>query len=108
MKLIKAFSLLTVAFALSFGANSAFAESCCVKAKATGKDCSHKCCVEARDAEKTCEKCQKDASCCDKAIAKKKDCTHACCKEATKEKKVCQKCNKKKEAAKLVSSLRAF
>lgn len=99
MKFIKSLSVLAVAVALTFGTSSAFAESCCVKAKAAGKDCSHKCCVDARKEEKTCDKCQKDASCCDKAIAKKKDCTHPCCKDAAKEKKVCEKCNKKKEAA---------
>ncbi|MFN7137894.1 MAG: hypothetical protein ACK4UN_00990 [Limisphaerales bacterium] len=98
MKLIKSLSVLAVAVALTFGASSASAVSCCVKAKAGGKDCAHPCCVTARGEEKTCEKCQKTASCCDKAIAKKKDCAHPCCVEAAKEKKVCEKCNKKEEA----------
>jgi len=56
MKAIK--SLVAVACALAIlGAVSARAESCCDKAKAAGKECSHKCCVEAKKDGKTCEKC---------------------------------------------------
>jgi hypothetical protein len=56
MKAIK--SLVAVVCALVIlGAVSARAESCCDKAKAAGKDCSHKCCVEAKKEGKTCEKC---------------------------------------------------
>ncbi len=33
------------------------AESCCDKAKAAGKECSHKCCVAAKKDGKVCEKC---------------------------------------------------
>lgn len=56
MKLIK---FLTIGvFALTLMAAPAFAgESCCDKAKADGKDCSHKCCADAKAAGKTCEKC---------------------------------------------------
>jgi len=35
----------------------ASAETCCEKAKAAGKECTHKCCVEAKKAGKVCEKC---------------------------------------------------
>ncbi len=33
------------------------AETCCEKAKAAGKDCSHPCCVKAKADGKVCEKC---------------------------------------------------
>jgi len=56
MKAIK--SLVAVACALAvLSAVTVRAESCCDKAKAAGKDCTHKCCKEAKDAGKTCEKC---------------------------------------------------
>lgn len=72
-------------------------QSCCVKAKAQGKNCEHACCTKAHADHKSCAKCQGDPSCCDKAIAAGKDCAHPCCVEAAKEKKVCAKCNPKKE-----------
>lgn len=55
MKLIK--TLVVAMFALSLIAAPAFAESCCEKAKAAGKDCEHKCCAQAKKDGKTCEKC---------------------------------------------------
>jgi hypothetical protein len=98
MKLNRTLTGLAFAVALMFAASSVLAgQSCCVKAKAAGKDCDHKCCVEAHKAKKTCEKCQKEASCCDKAIAQGKDCEHKCCKDAAKDKKICEKCNPKEE-----------
>lgn len=98
MKLNRTLTGLACAVAVMFAASSVFAaQSCCVKAKAAGKECEHKCCVEAHKAKKTCEKCQKEASCCDKAIAQGKDCEHKCCKDAAKEKKICEKCNPKEE-----------
>lgn len=102
MKAMK--SLLGVACALAFlvSAQAALAESCCVKAKAAGKDCTMDCCVAAHKDKKTCEKCEADPTCCDKAIAKGEGCHHPCCVEATKAGKVCEKCNapkKEKEAA---------
>lgn len=98
MKFTKSLTGLAVAVALMVGASAVFAgQSCCVKAKAAGKDCDHKCCVDARKEKKTCEKCQKEASCCDKAIAQAKDCAHKCCADAAKEKKICEKCNPKEE-----------
>jgi hypothetical protein len=33
------------------------AESCCDKAKAAGKECSHECCKKAKADGKVCEKC---------------------------------------------------
>ena len=33
------------------------AESCCDKAKAAGKDCSHECCKKAKADGKVCAKC---------------------------------------------------
>ena len=33
------------------------AETCCEKAKAAGKDCSHPCCAKAKKDGKTCTKC---------------------------------------------------
>ena len=32
-------------------------DSCCDKAKAKGKECSHECCVKAKKDGKVCEKC---------------------------------------------------
>lgn len=57
MKAIK--SLIAIACALAFVASvtAAPAESCCDKAKAAGKTCTHACCKEAGKAGKTCEKC---------------------------------------------------
>ncbi len=34
-----------------------YAETCCEKAKAAGKDCAHPCCVKAKADGKVCEKC---------------------------------------------------
>ena len=99
MKFIKKMTVAVCAAAFLLSTSGAFAESCCVKAKAGGKDCEHKCCVSARAEKKVCDKCQADATCCDKAIAAAKACAHPCCVTATKDKKVCEKCNpaKKKE-----------
>lgn len=52
--------LITVAsMAFSFLAAPLFAESCCDKAKAAGKECSHACCVEAKAKGEVCKKCNK-------------------------------------------------
>jgi len=96
MKFIKTLTATACAAAFLLSTTGAMAESCCVKAKAAGKDCEHKCCVAARGEKKTCDKCQAEATCCDKAIAAGKACEHKCCAEATKDKKVCEKCNAKK------------
>ncbi len=55
MKLAKLISAAAFAFALL--ANPAFAETCCEKAKAAGKECAHPCCVKAVKDGKVCEKC---------------------------------------------------
>ncbi len=64
MKLIKSLTVFACAFALV--ASLSLAEdkkdakaekTCCEKAKAKGKECTHPCCVEATKAGKTCEKC---------------------------------------------------
>jgi len=94
MNRIKSFVAIACAMAFLTSASSALAVSCCVKAKAAGKDCEHKCCVDAHKSHKACEKCQAEASCCDKAIAEGKECAHKCCVDATKNKKICEKCNK--------------
>ena len=100
MKFIKTLTVMACAAAFLLGTSGAMAESCCVKAKAAGKDCEHKCCVTAHKDGKTCEKCQAEATCCDKAIAAGKACEHKCCADALKDKKVCEKCNPKKDEKK--------
>ena len=60
MKLIK--SLSAVACIVALLAGSAMAadkkdQTCCEKAKAEGKECTHKCCVAAHKDGKSCEKC---------------------------------------------------
>lgn len=100
MKLIKTFIVTACAAAFLLGTSGALAQSCCVKAKANGKDCDHKCCVSARADKKTCDKCQPEPSCCDKAIAAGKACSHPCCVTASKDKQVCEKCNPKKKEGK--------
>jgi len=99
MKRATPFAGFVLAAALIVSASTAFAgQSCCVKAKAKGKECDHECCVKAHKERKLCAKCQKDANnCCDKAIAQGKECPHSCCKEAAKEHKICEKCNKPDE-----------
>ncbi len=64
MKSIKSFVAIACALAFISSVSIARAESCCEKAKAAGKECTHKCCQEAGKAGKTCEKCnppKKDA-----------------------------------------------
>jgi hypothetical protein len=57
MKLIKSLAAIGCASFLLAGAAFAAEKSCCEKAAAEGKDCTHPCCVEAKKAGKTCEKC---------------------------------------------------
>jgi hypothetical protein len=63
MKLIKLFAITACAFALVAGSTLAQdkpakkKQSCCEKAKAAGKECTHPCCVEAKKDGKVCEKC---------------------------------------------------
>jgi len=57
MKAIK--SLIAIACAVAFIGSVGFAadQSCCEKAKAAGKTCTHACCVKASKEGKVCEKC---------------------------------------------------
>jgi hypothetical protein len=78
MKLIKLLGVTACALALlagpAFAADDKDAKekdkklpSCCEKAKADGKECTHRCCVAAKKEGKTCESCAK------KDAEKKKD-----------------------------------
>jgi hypothetical protein len=53
--------LLAGVFAL-VATTASYAESCCDKAKAAGKECTHPCCVKAKADGKVCEKCNKPKS----------------------------------------------
>jgi hypothetical protein len=71
MKLIKLLGVTACALALlagpAFGADDKDAKdkaekklpACCEKAKAEGKECTHRCCVAAKKEGKVCEKCMK-------------------------------------------------
>ncbi|MEY2598862.1 MAG: hypothetical protein RLZZ142_1121 [Verrucomicrobiota bacterium] len=58
MSITKLITSATLAFGLL--ASPVFAESCCDKAKAAGKDCAHACCVKAKADGKVCKKCNPD------------------------------------------------
>jgi hypothetical protein len=64
MKLIKSLAALTIMLALAagpaFGGEKEKEKTCCEKAKAAGKECSHPCCVAAHKDGKSCEKCNKN------------------------------------------------
>jgi len=63
MKLIKTLGAIACAVALLVGPamgaeeGKAKEKTCCEKAKADGKECTHKCCVAAHKEGKSCEKC---------------------------------------------------
>ena len=57
MKLIKTLSAITLALAVLAGPVMAAEQTCCEKAAAEGKECTHKCCVAAHKDGKSCEKC---------------------------------------------------
>jgi len=59
MKLIKTVIAATCALALLAGPVTVLAgeKTCCEKASADGKECTHKCCVTAHKDGKSCEKC---------------------------------------------------
>jgi hypothetical protein len=57
MKLIKVFAAITCMAALLGGSALAADKTCCEKAAAEGKQCTHKCCVAAHKEGKSCEKC---------------------------------------------------
>jgi hypothetical protein len=54
---MKAITAIVCALAMLGSVTLARAETCCEKAKAAGKECSHQCCKDAKKAGKTCEKC---------------------------------------------------
>ncbi len=54
---MKSISAIIAAVVLLGSISFASAESCCDKAKAAGKDCSHECCKKAKKDGKVCEKC---------------------------------------------------
>lgn len=54
---MKNLTAILCALALLGGAAVVRAETCCEKAKAAGKDCTHPCCVKAKKEGKTCTKC---------------------------------------------------
>lgn len=62
MKLFK--TLVAAMFVCALVASSAVAaekeKTCCEKAKAEGKECTHKCCAAAHKDGKSCEKCNKN------------------------------------------------
>lgn len=57
MKLIKILGAAAITMALTVGPVMAADKTCCEKAAAQGKECSHKCCVSAHRDGKSCEKC---------------------------------------------------
>jgi len=63
MKAIKSLTALIAALAFLTSVSFAADQTCCEKAKAAGKECTHKCCVKAAKEGKLCEKCnpKKDA-----------------------------------------------
>jgi len=54
---MKSLTAIVCALAMLGSTSLLRAESCCDKAKAKGKDCTHECCVKAKKDGKTCEKC---------------------------------------------------
>ncbi len=57
MSLIKILSSVTCALAILAAPAFAGEKTCCQKASADGKECTHKCCVAAHKDGKSCEKC---------------------------------------------------
>ena len=104
MKLLKDLALsLSVSFLLAVPAVAA-ETTCCEKAKAEGKACTHPCCVAAHKSGKSCEKCNPHKedlkfakTFCEKAKIEGKACTHKCCVTAKQAGKTCEKCNPKKK-----------
>jgi hypothetical protein len=57
MRLIKIVTSVTCALAILASPAFAGEKTCCEKASAEGKECTHKCCVTAHKDGKSCEKC---------------------------------------------------
>ena len=69
-------------------------KTCCDKALARGKACTHPCCVGATKKHTICFKCNPlKATCCDKASQKGGECLHPCCVKAQKASFICTNCN---------------
>ena len=71
MKLIKVLSVVGCSVALLASPAMAREKTCCEKAAAAGKDCTHKCCVAAHKDHKSCEKCNPNKE--DLKLKKKQD-----------------------------------
>jgi hypothetical protein len=69
MKLIKIVAAVICMAALLAGSALAADKTCCEKAAAEGKQCTHKCCVAAHKEGKSCEKCNPNKE--DLALIKK-------------------------------------
>jgi hypothetical protein len=83
MKRMRSLILATCALVALGVAAQAKTQSCCEKAIAEGKKCTHPCCEAAAKEGNVCDKCNKDCM--------------PCCKEAIKAGKVCEKCNPPKK-----------
>jgi hypothetical protein len=58
MKVLKMLVVAAIATAVLTSVSYAGGDkTCCEKAAAEGKECTHKCCIEAKKAGKICEKC---------------------------------------------------
>ena len=78
MKLIKTLSAMMCVAALIVGTavgaeKEKDKKTCCEKAKADGKECTHKCCVAAHKEGKSCEKCNPNKEDVKKDDKKKED-----------------------------------
>ena len=74
MKPIKTLAVLTFALTVLASPIIATAETCCEKAAAGKKECTHKCCVAAHKEGKSCDKCnpnKEDAKLLKKKVEKK-------------------------------------
>lgn len=61
MNITKLFTVSACALTMLLGTAFAADKTCCEKAKADGKECTHKCCVAAVKDGKVCEKCNPKA-----------------------------------------------
>ena len=71
MKLIKTLIATVCATAILAGPVLAAEQTCCEKAIAAGKECTHKCCVAAHKEGRSCEKCNPNKE--DAKLIKKSD-----------------------------------
>lgn len=71
MKFTNKLSVIVCAVALLASPALAREKTCCEKAAAAGKECTHKCCVAAHKDKKSCEKCNPNKE--DLKLKKKQD-----------------------------------